>query len=184
MLNWYVLYTKPHCEHQVEQALRASEIETFFPVMPVPARRGRSAFKPYFPCYLFAQVNLDAVGISRLNWMPGMRYVVQFGGKPARMDARVVAKIREHLARPQALDEHGEMLEPGDRVVITAEPLREVEAIFDKRLSATGRVRVLIQMLRRWNVIELEAQQVRKVSRAIPVGRVQPSTHLNAPRYS
>ena len=112
---------------------------------------------------------MDAVGISRLNWMPGMRYLVQFGGKPARMDERVVAKIREHLAQPQALDERGEILEPGDHVVITTEPLRDVDAIFDKRLSATGRVRVLVQMLRRWNVVELDAQQVQKVGR----GRLQ-----------
>ncbi len=98
-----------------------------------------------------------------------MRYLVQFGGKPARMDERVVAKIREHLAQPQALDERGEILEPGDHVVITTEPLRDVDAIFDKRLSATGRVRVLVQMLRRWNVVELDAQQVQKVGR----GRLQ-----------
>ena len=124
MLDWYVLYTKPHCEPQVEQALRASQIETFFPATPVKARRGRSAFKPYFPCYLFAHVDMDAVGISRLNWMPGMRYLVQFGGKPARMDERVVARIRAHLAQPQSLDERGEILEPGDHVVITTEPLR------------------------------------------------------------
>jgi hypothetical protein len=38
---------------------------------------------------------------------------------------------------------------PGDRVVITAGPLRDVEAIFDRTLSPSGRVCVLIRMLER-----------------------------------
>ncbi len=38
MEYWYTLYTKRHCERQVQGALTAKGIETFF------------------PCYLFARV--------------------------------------------------------------------------------------------------------------------------------
>lgn len=168
MLNWYVLYTKPRSERQVESALAAYGIETYFPVLPAPNRRGRSSERPYFPCYLFARCDLDVIGLSRLNWTQGMRHVVCFGGVPARVDESVILRIRQHLAQEHALDERGEMLEPGDRVVITAEPFRgvEVEAIFDRRLSAAGRVRVLVRLLERWTALEIEAEALRRVARS------------------
>ncbi len=164
MTSWYTLYTKPHCERQVEGALGAQAIETYFPSMPVVTPRpGRSPIRPFFPCYLFARVDLDAVGVSRLNWTPGVRRVVMFGGLPARVEDTVIARIREHLTQPHAMDEQGEFLQPGDRVVITSGPMQDVEAVFDKRLSAAGRVRVLIQLLERWTAVEMEAVSLHKL---------------------
>lgn len=162
MLNWYALYTKPHSELQVERALAADGIATYFPSVPAPRRAGRSSVRPYFPCYLFAQVDLAVVGISHLNWTPGMRHVVGFDDKPAFVDASIVDAIRQRLEKPLALDEQGGMLEHNDRVVITAGPFQDVDAIFDKRLSAAGRVRVLIQLLKRWTPVEMEARALRK----------------------
>ena len=165
MPSWYVLYTKPRSERQVEATLAAEGIETYFPVMPAIApRRGRSPVRPFFPCYLFARFDLDAVGLSHINWTPGMRHLVAFGDTPARVDDSVIARIRQHLAQEHAMDRQGEILERGDRVVIITDPLRDVEAIFDKRLSATGRVRVLIQFLQRWTPVEVDAAALHRVS--------------------
>ncbi len=164
MQQWYTLYTKPHCEQQVEGALTAKGIEIFFPSMAVLApRRGRSPIRPFFPCYLFARVDLEAVGISALNWTPGMRHVVMFGGLPARVEEAVVDRIREHLNQPHAMDEQGEFLQAGDHVMIMSGPLRDIEAVFDKRLSASGRVRVLVQLLERWTTCETEASALRRL---------------------
>ncbi len=165
MQAWYTLYTKPHCERQVEQALDAKGIETYFPVMPAAApRRGRPLFRPFFPCYLFAHTDLKVVGVSALNWTPGMRHLVMFGNTPASVDECVIARIREHLAQPHVMDGHGELLQAGDRVIITAGPLRDIEAVFDKRLSAAGRVRVLINLLQRWTPVEMETDALRRVT--------------------
>jgi transcriptional antiterminator RfaH len=168
MLNWYALYTKPHSELQVERALAADGITTYFPSVPAPRRAGRASVHPYFPCYLFAYADLEVVGISRLNWTPGMRHVVGFAGAPARVDARIIDAIRRRLEQPLALDEQGEMLEHNDRVVITDGPFQDVDAIFDKRLSAVGRVRVLIQMLQQLTAVELEARALRKTGQPPP----------------
>ncbi len=162
MENWYVLYTKPRCEQQVERGLAANGIEVYCPSLRIPPRKGRPSTRPFFPCYLFARVDLDQVGLSRLNWTPGMRHVVEFGGVPSHVDESVIARIRERLARSGAVDDSGEMLEEGDRVVITSGPLQDIEAVFDKRLSSAGRVRVLVQLLRRWTTIDLEASALRK----------------------
>lgn len=165
MQSWYALYTKPHCERQVERKLTADGIETFFPVLPVASpRKGRPAFRPFFPCYLFAHVDLEFVGISRLNWIPGMRHIVMFGGVPANVESVLIERIREHLAQPHAMDTQGELLAHGDRVRITSGPLGDIDAVFDKRLSATGRVRVLVQLLQRWTPVEVDATILKKQS--------------------
>ncbi len=164
MQQWYALYTKPHCERQVEGALSAKGIETFFPSMPVlTPRRGRSPIRPFFPCYLFARFDLQAVGVSRVNWTPGMRHLVMFGGLPACVQESVIERIRAHLEQPHAMDEQGEFLQPGDHVIITSGPLRDIEAVFDKRLSAAGRVRVLVQLLERWTRCDVEASTLRRL---------------------
>ncbi len=172
MKTWYALYTKPHCERQVERALEAKGIESFFPAMPVASpRRGRPLFRPFFPCYLFAYTDLEVVGVSCLNWIPGMRHLVTFGNVPATLDERVIARIRAHLAQPHAMDAQGEFLQSGDRVLITAGPLRDIEAVFDKRLSASGRVRVLVDLLRRWTPVEMQADDLRRVAPVPKTGR-------------
>jgi transcriptional antiterminator RfaH len=164
MQCWYTLYTKPHCERQVEGALTAKGIETFFPSMSVLApRRGRSPIRPFFPCYLFARVDLETIGISAINWTPGMRHVVMFGGLPARVENVIIDRIREHLQQPHAMDEQGEFLQTGDHVMITSGPLQDIEAVFDRRLSAAGRVRVLVQLLERWTACEIEATALHRL---------------------
>src|SRR5512135_1779142 len=135
--NSYVLYTKAHSEQQVEAGLAAEGIQSYFPAIPVATpRRGRPAVRPFFPCYLFVNVDLQTVGISRLNWTPGVRHLVMFGGVPSQVDDGVIARIRAHLEEPHAMDRQGELLEHGDAVIITGGPLKDIEAVFDRRLSA------------------------------------------------
>lgn len=163
--NWYVLYTKPHSEQQVVAGLAADGIQTYFPTIPVATpRRGRPAVRPFFPCYLFVNVDLESVGISRLNWTPGVRRLVMFGGIPSQVDEGVIARLRTHLSQPHVIDHDGEMLERGDKVIITSGPLQDIEAVFDKRLSANGRVRVLVELLQRWTPVEIEADALHRIS--------------------
>ncbi len=162
MQYWYALHTKPHKERQVEAILRERGIETYFPTVPVPRRRARSRERAFFSCYLFAHTDLDGVGLWTLHYTPGMRSIVMFGGIPARVDERVIVSLRERLARARVVDARGDMLEAGDRVVITSGPLVDLEAVFDGRLSAAGRVRVLIHLLQRWTAVEMESDALRK----------------------
>lgn len=161
-MNWYVIYTKSRNERRAEAEFSARNIETYLPAVAVPKRRGRPPVKPYFPRYLFIHVDLDSVGVSRLNWTPGVQHLVMFGGIPARVHEGVIARIREHLAQPHAMDGLGEMLEPGDRVRITSGPFQDFEGVFDKRLSAAGRARVLVHLLQRWTALDIEATTLRK----------------------
>jgi transcriptional antiterminator RfaH len=165
MLNWYVLYTKPRCEQQVVDNLSVDGVETYLPLLQAATRRkGRPPTRPFFPCYLFAHLDIQAIGMSRLNWTQGMRHLVMFGGVPAQVEPAAIANIRSHLSESHVLDTFGDLLAPGDRVVIDSGPLQDFQAVFDKRLSAAGRVRVLIYLLQRWTRVEVDAALVRKTS--------------------
>jgi len=139
-------------------------IEVYFPTVPAPGRLHRSARRAFFPCYLFVQTDLETAGLWPLHYAPGVRGVVMFGGVPARVAGNLIDALRNRLERADVVDVDGKMLEPGDRVFITAGPLAELEGVFDQRLSAAGRVRVLIRLLQRWTVVETDAKMLRKTS--------------------
>ncbi len=170
MSHWYALHTKPHKERQVEAFLHGRDIEVFFPTIPVPRRPHRPSERAFFPGYLFAHTDLDVVGLWSLHYAPGMRGVVMFGGIPAKVDDHIVATLRARLAQVNpasgagqvAIDGDGEILEQGDRVLITSGPLADLDAVFDRRLSAAGRVRVLLRALERWTSVDIEAGALRK----------------------
>ena len=175
MQQWYALHAKPHKERQVETYLAAQGMQVYFPSVPVLHRRGRPAVRAFFPRYLFVNTDIDRVGLSTLHYTPGAIGVVMFGGVPARVDDSVIEALRARLARvdpatrsSQAIvDDRGEIIEPGDRVAVKTGPLVEFQAVFDRRLSAAGRVRVLIHLLQQWTPVELEAAALEK-TRGLP----------------
>jgi transcription antitermination factor NusG len=162
MQSWYALHTKPHKERQVEAVLTERGIEVYFPTMPAPRRRNRPAERAFFPCYLFAHADLDAVGLWSLHYVPGARGVVMFGGIPARVNDNMVVALRARLASADVVDARGEVLKQGDRVVITSGPFADWEGLFHQRLSASGRVRILLHLLQRWMAVEMDADALRK----------------------
>ena len=148
MQHWYALHAKPHKERQVETFLAAQGMQVYFPAVAVPHRRGRPAARAFFPRYLFVNTDIERVGLWTLHYTPGATGVVMFGGVPARIDESVIEALRARLARVdpatnsgQAIvDDRGEIIEPGDRVAVKTGPLAEFQAVFDRRLSAAGRV--------------------------------------------
>jgi transcriptional antiterminator RfaH len=163
--NWYALNSKPRCEKYVQAGLAARGIESYLPLWRVQQPRGQPAMaRPFFPSYLFARVDLETKGLSSLIYIPGLRRVVFCGDRPAVVDQAVIDRIRERLAEMEAspADAVGEPLAHGDRVAITGGPFEGFEAVFDRRLSSSQRVRVLIDFLERQVPCEIEPELVRK----------------------
>ena len=162
MNYWHALHTKPHKEREVEAFLTGRGIEMYFPTIPAPRRLHSSRTRAFFPGYLFAYTDLEVVGLWTIHYAPGMCGVVMFGGKPACVPAPVIDALRERLARVQVVDTLGEALHSGDRLVITAGPLADLDAVFDRRLSSDGRVRILVRLLQRWTPVEIESDVLRR----------------------
>jgi transcriptional antiterminator RfaH len=91
--SWYVIRSKPNKENFLAGQLGANGIEVFCPHIRVRAVNPRARkFRPYFPSYLFAYVDLDAISASTLHWMPGAINLVSFDGQPASVTGCVSAK--------------------------------------------------------------------------------------------
>ncbi len=163
--SWYALRSKPRKEEVLWKQLLARDIEVFFPRMRVyPVNPRSRKLRPYFPGYMFVQVDLEAVGSSKFNWMPFAIGLVSFDGEPAVVPEGLINEVRKRVDEIAAVGgEFYDGLQPGDPVRISSGPFAGYEAIFDMRLPGSERVRVLIQMLTDRNMpVELKAGQVQR----------------------
>jgi transcriptional antiterminator RfaH len=159
MEHWYALYTKPRKERQVNTLLRGQGIETYLPtVQRKIRRRDRPDRIVYFPCYLFARLDFEVVPRSSIAWMPGVRRIISSGDQPTVVADEIVELIR---CRLKDVEEVGYgRLKQGDRVRITSGPLRDLEAVFDQPLSATDRIRVLLDVMGRMTPVDIDYSQI------------------------
>jgi transcription antitermination factor NusG len=146
MLGWYVMHSKPQKEKWLHDQLDALEIEAYCP--SVRTRSGANKSKPYFPGYLFVNVDLQLTGISLLQWIPGSLGLVSFGGEPAWVPEGLLQRIRHRVDEiNRAEDSLFEILKPGDQVMIHSGPFAGYDAIFCSRLRDSERVQVFLKIL-------------------------------------
>ncbi len=156
---WWVVFTQPHKEELVQSRLQAMGLETFLPMIrPAHIRSDRRPWKPLFPRYVFVRAAPQNLPRSRLEWLPGVSSLVSFGCEPARVPQSVIDLLRR---RVEVLNQRGYgYIAPGERVRITSGPLKDLEAIFDRPVSDTGRVRILVNLLGRLTTCEVDVEAV------------------------
>ena len=163
---WYAVHTKPRKETQVEGFLQGQGFEVYLPAVEVPNRRRprQRRAQPFFARYLFVRLDPTIVPLSSVNWAQGVTSVVTFGGEPAVVQDEVVRWLQKRLA---ALDPgeffRGPLPQPNERVRVTAGPLQGMEAIFDRRLSAEDRARVLIELLGRLTACDVPLEWLERI---------------------
>jgi transcriptional antiterminator RfaH len=171
--RWYTVQTKPRAEHQAKEALLHNGVAVYLPLVKVARVNPRARpVTPLFPGYLFAQADLEQVGQSAINWAPGVVRLVSFGGEPVTVPDAVIEHIKRRSAELEKSGEFG--LGPfrhGDNVRITTGPLKDLDAVFDQRLSAKGRVRVLIEFLGRLTATEVDLEALEKLDQRGRVSR-------------
>jgi transcriptional antiterminator RfaH len=163
MKAWYTLHSKPNAEYQVATALQQRGIEIFLPEIKARQAHGRRRRKPFFPCYLFCQVDFRKVGFSSVQWTPGLRRVVAFDDQPVPVPDNVIELVRtklEELEGRGGLPTHA--FKPGDTVRITKGPLQDMLAIFDGPTTPTQRVQVLLDMLGHASRVQLDVTDLEK----------------------
>ncbi len=149
MLGWYVMHSKPQKEQWLYNQLGTLQIEAYYPCLCT--RNGKlhsQKSKPYFPGYLFVNVDLEMTGRSVLQWIPGSLGLVSFGGEPACIPDGLLQKIRYRVDEINHTgNEILEGLKPGDEVVIHSGPFSGYDAVFCARLHDSERVQVLLRIL-------------------------------------
>lgn len=167
MREWYVLRTHPHAEEQVCRVLAAKGLAVFLPRLKVrKARRtgeGRWGTEPFFPGYLFSQLDVDSEEWLIARSAPGVSYVLGHDVDGHRIPVPVPDALVDQLAARMEYENAARWdrnFRQGDRVRILIGPFRGLEAVFDRRLSPTGRSRVLLASLSRLVPVEIDVDNL------------------------
>lgn len=158
--HWFALYTKPHKEYMVSDFLSAQKVEVYLPEIAVKTRRrDRRAKRPFFPHYLFARLDPQDGMIAKLRWTPGLRSIVSMGGRPVPVPDRAVQEIRHRVATFVQAEAEG-LFRQGEGVRIVHGPFKGLDAVFDRTLSAKGRVRVFLEWMDRQVSADLDLEDL------------------------
>jgi len=159
MLAWYTLNTKPQSEARVARVLIERGFDIFLPLLPT---RLNERIKPLFPSYLFVNCDLAEVDIANLKWVPGLRQMIAFAGRPAVVPDDAITLLRANLRQIEeqgGLPTHG--FKPGDVVVIDQGPLAGLRGIFQGPLGPAERVHILMHFLGEVNRAEVPVSVLR-----------------------
>jgi transcriptional antiterminator RfaH len=144
-VEWYLIRTKPGRERWVSDQLSAILPEVFLPMVEARTPRwGRLIWSvmPLFPCYVFAQFDLQAHYFD-VKYRIGVQGIVSAGCDPLTVPTTVVEEIKRRGAngvvkiQPQNFDN-------GERVRVGEGVFRGFEAIFERYLSGAERVAILL----------------------------------------
>jgi transcription antitermination factor NusG len=149
MEKWYVAHSKPRNEELLWKQFCLRGIESFYPCINVPTVNPRARrVQPYFPGYLFVHINLELIGKSTLEWIPGGIGLVSFGNEPAFVPDKLICEIKQRIEQLKMFSKENTVtLCKGDNVAIHAGIFTGYDGIFDIQLSGTDRVRVLLSLL-------------------------------------
>jgi len=161
--QWYVLYTRSHCEHLVYGQLRAKHFELFLPTLEVWSRRGglrRRISVPMFPGYLFLHHALDKASFLEVRKVRGLVRILgerwdRLAAVPEVEIGAIQAVVRAHVpAQPHSY------LREGQRVRIARGPLAGVEGILLQVKSTKGVLLLSVELLRRSVTVEVDCTTV------------------------
>jgi transcription antitermination factor NusG len=160
--SWYALYTRHQHEKSVHHVLTGKGFEAFLPLYTT-ANQWKDRIKrvslPLFPCYVFLRGPL-------LQWLPvlstpGVHAVVGSGGYPATILDSEIDAIRRVLESPLSVEPHP-FLKCGDRVRVTAGPLRGLEGLLLRKKNWC-KLLLSVDMLQRSVAVEIDAAMVERI---------------------
>ncbi len=162
MKKWYTLYTKPNTEYHVAAALQNRNIEVYLPELVLTRAGSKSKGQPFFPCYLFARIDFDKVGLSHIRWMPGLRRLVTFNERPIPLPDPVMDQLQQKVSKLNDHHQQKASFKPGDTVRITSGPLCDMLAIFDGPTTPSRRVQVLLMILGHATRLTIDTSELEK----------------------
>jgi len=144
--QWYVVHTNPKQEERANSNLVAWGVETLY--AKLKARRHNEftgvptyITQPLFPRYLFAKFKREQ--LSKILFTRGVHDVVCFGDGPACVSEEIIEVIRGRIDQNGFVKLNND-LKPGDRVVISAGPLKNLIGVFEREVKGSERIMILL----------------------------------------
>jgi transcription antitermination factor NusG len=158
--QWYVLYSKPHKEFRLRDALTQKGVQAYVPTCP-PKGRQKSP-QPLFFRYLFARLDLEQATPQIVRWLPGLTCFVQFGDTYAVVPDQVITYIQQRAAAMGQRE--AAPFRPGQRVrIVGNHPLAQLDAVFERDLSSSARAHILVETLGRLVRCEVELEALEAI---------------------
>jgi len=161
---WYVVQTKPRKQIEAENYLLSKRLEYFNPLMKhVSARNGKvsTSIRPLFPNYLFCRFDYYR-DYPMLKWGRGINRVIGFGEYPSPVSDQIVGIIKERTDKNNIVKKAIQWKHKDD-VIIKSGPLKDLICIFDRWVSDSDRVRILLKLIGYSTSIELHYSMIEKV---------------------
>lgn len=160
-LSWYAIRTKPRQEERAVENLTSWGVTTLAPRF----KRTKGHHDPHlFPGYIFARFEGPKM-LHNIHFTRGVAYVVSFGGVPAPISDELIAEIYARI------DENGIVIRktatafnPGDQVVIRSGFLRNFVGVFERDLSGSERVQILLRTVSYSAHVEMFRSEVAKLA--------------------
>jgi len=153
--HWCAVYTKPQKEELAELNLRQRGIKTFFPKLSLPkSARRKKQIVSLFPSYLFVRLSLLSDEHSSIAWCPGVKRLLSFNGTPAIVEESLMEFLMGQ-AGPDGTISARSNLKVGQQVMIDGGPFDGLVGIIQEPPNAKGRVKVLLELLKRPTRVEV-----------------------------
>ncbi|MDP1620483.1 MAG: transcription/translation regulatory transformer protein RfaH [Hylemonella sp.] len=164
-MAWFLVRSKPRQEALALTHLARQGYESYLPLFATEKlvrRKPTVVQEPMFARYLFVRLDISGKGQS---WSPirstvGVSELVCFGSRPARVDAALIATLREREMAQQANPDA--LFTAGDSVRITEGAFAGLEAIYQMN-DAECRAMVLLDLLSKPVAMTIDAASLRKV---------------------
>jgi transcription elongation factor/antiterminator RfaH len=162
---WYVVQTKPANEERVKGNLLNQEIETFLPLLGTYEYSNRGMVqrvKPLFASYLFARLDL-LLHYYKVKYTRGVSKILGSGDGPIPISEKVIETIKARIGEDDLVKLEDDFNE-GDLVQVTSGPLKDLVGVFQKRMSARGRVKILLSLIGVDVPVQLSKWQIKRVA--------------------
>lgn len=165
---WLVIRAKSRQEHVALRLLEQRQVEAYCPMYQLPefSRKAARGPEPLFPGYFFARC-LDRDEFKFLKYCPGVLAPLAFDGWLARVPAELVAELRDREGdRGFILSDEALLgLEEGAPVEVMSGPFKGLSGLFAGYKSGGQRCRVLLELVRGIQQVELDTASVGRARR-------------------
>jgi transcription elongation factor/antiterminator RfaH len=162
---WYVIQTKPKKEEEAVSYLSTRGVEIFNPLMETFALRNgkmNKELKPLFSGYIFGKFDLEK-NYPLVRWGRGVKKVLGFGGYPTSISEEIVEIIKERTDT-EGIVRVKQNFKANDVIRIKTGPLKDLLAIFERWVSDSERVRILLNLIGYQPAVEIHYSMIEKVA--------------------
>jgi transcriptional antiterminator RfaH len=177
-LSWYVVHTHPKQEERTSDNLMGWGVETLAPKLHVKkynefTGRPTQLIKPFFPGYIFARFNFNAL-YHKIRFTRGVHSLVSFNNNPVQVEDEIINLVRSRIGEDGFVKQF-EQLQPGDEVVINDGRFQNFYGVFEREMPDADRVRILLNTVNFQAHIVVDRALVNKVS---PENRSPAQSHF------